>query len=545
MPVLSNRNSSTELPRWFLIALAAAWILPGLVGHEPWKPDEAYSFGLVYHILQTGDWIVPTLAGEPFMEKPPLFYLTAALFAKLFSGVLPLHDGARLATGFYMALALFATALTARELYGRVTTAVLALLACLGLAPLAHLLITDMALLAGLALGLYGFALGLRRNIVGGLCLGTGAGIAFLAKGLIGPGLLGLVVLLLPTLSPAWRKRAYFQSLAAAAVAALPWLLVWPIALYLRSPELFMTWLWDNNLGRFLGFGRLGPRNDEPFFYVYTLLWFAWPSWLLAAWTLWSGGPAGLKRPSTLLPLAALATMLAVLSVAADGREVYALPLLLPLALLAAPALGTLPRVVATGLYGLGIVAFFIVAAGLWFAWAATEYGLPAALAAALAEQQPGYTPATGFGAVAIAVFYSIGGVAALYATRRFSERSLIAWVLTTALLLGLAMTILLPWLDTGKAYRGVFTSLKQALPTSYRCVAGDGLGEPQRAMLDYYAGIRTHRVGVSPVTSCDLLLLQEKVDEPRQLDGRDWELLWRGARPGDAKELFRLFRRR
>lgn len=265
MPVLSNRNSSTELPRWFLIALAATWILPGLVGREPWKPDEAYSFGLVYHILQTGDWIVPTLAGESFMEKPPLFYLTAALFAKLFSGVLPLHDGARLATGFYMALALFATALTARELYGRVTTAVLALLACLGLAPLAHLLITDMALLAGLALGLYGFALGLRRNIVGGLCLGTGAGIAFLAKGLIGPGLLGLVVLLLPTLSPVWRKRAYLQSLAAAAVAALPWLLVWPVALYLRSPELFMTWLWDNNLGRFFGFERLGPRND-PFF---------------------------------------------------------------------------------------------------------------------------------------------------------------------------------------------------------------------------------------------------------------------------------------
>ena len=58
----------------------------GLLGRDPWKPDEAYSFGLVYHILQSGDWVIPTLAQEPFMEKPPLFYLTAALFAAPLAG---------------------------------------------------------------------------------------------------------------------------------------------------------------------------------------------------------------------------------------------------------------------------------------------------------------------------------------------------------------------------------------------------------------------------------------------------------------------------
>jgi 4-amino-4-deoxy-L-arabinose transferase-like glycosyltransferase len=242
-----------------LILLSAAWILPGLVGHEPWKPDEAYSFGLVYHILQTGDWVVPTLAGEPFMEKPPLFYVTAALFAGLCSPWLPLHDGARLASGFYLALTLLFTALAARELYGRGRVAALALLACLGLAPLAHLLITDTALLAGLALGLYGFTLFARRHVFGGLCLGTGAGIAFLSKGLLGPGLLGLTALLLPLLHRHWRTRAYLLLLLTAAGAALPWLLGWPLALYLRSPELFGVWFWDNNVGRFLGSSGLGP----------------------------------------------------------------------------------------------------------------------------------------------------------------------------------------------------------------------------------------------------------------------------------------------
>lgn len=58
--------------------------------------------------------MVPALAGEPFMEKPPLFNLTAAAFAKLFSSWLPLHDDARLAAGFYTGLAPLCAALAAR-----------------------------------------------------------------------------------------------------------------------------------------------------------------------------------------------------------------------------------------------------------------------------------------------------------------------------------------------------------------------------------------------------------------------------------------------
>src|SRR5262245_25895055 len=104
---MSQAASATRTPpiavTW-VIALAAAWILPGLVAHDPWKPDEAYTFGLVYSLLKDGDWVVPMLAHEPFMEKPPLFYWSAAAFAWLFSPPLPLHDAARLTTGAYMAL---------------------------------------------------------------------------------------------------------------------------------------------------------------------------------------------------------------------------------------------------------------------------------------------------------------------------------------------------------------------------------------------------------------------------------------------------------
>src|SRR5436305_5591196 len=94
----------TVRQRVALALLIAVWLAAGLFGRDPWKPDEAYSFGLVHHILQSGDWVVPTLAGEPFMEKPPLFYLTGAFFAHLFGALMPLHDAARLACISYAGL---------------------------------------------------------------------------------------------------------------------------------------------------------------------------------------------------------------------------------------------------------------------------------------------------------------------------------------------------------------------------------------------------------------------------------------------------------
>src|SRR5258708_14835973 len=58
-----------------MLLLGIAYVVPGLVGHDPWKPNEAYSFGIIYTVWGGGDWVVPILAGEPFMEKPPLFYI--------------------------------------------------------------------------------------------------------------------------------------------------------------------------------------------------------------------------------------------------------------------------------------------------------------------------------------------------------------------------------------------------------------------------------------------------------------------------------------
>src|SRR5688572_6550283 len=196
--------------RALLVALlCAAWILPGLIGHDPWKPDEAHTFGVVYEILRGGSWVVPSLAGEPFVEKPPLYYLTAAAVTKVFSFALPLHDAARLATGMWMAVVFGFIAVAGRELYGVRYGAVsaLLLLGCFGFVLRAHLLLTDIALLAGFAMAYYGFAALLRRPGLGGFWIGTGAGIGFLANGLLAPMVLAVMALVLPVVGRDWRSR--------------------------------------------------------------------------------------------------------------------------------------------------------------------------------------------------------------------------------------------------------------------------------------------------------------------------------------------------
>ena len=280
------------------------------------------------------------LAGEPFLDKPPLFHLTAALCGLLFSFILPLHDAARIVTGLWMATTFYFTAKAARELHGERSgaIAVLLLLGCFGLVLRSHQLITDVAMLAGFAMAYYGCALALRRPNAGGIWIATGAGIGFLANGVIAPVIIVTLAVLLPAVGRAWCTRGYARALGIAAGAALPWLTIWPALLYHRSPELFNAWLWGANLNEYFGSARGMAMVTT--YYLKILPWYAFPAWLLALWTLWRAR-TGLSTPAIVLPLTGFAVTLALLSASADYRELYALPMLVPLALLAVPAPAT------------------------------------------------------------------------------------------------------------------------------------------------------------------------------------------------------------
>lgn len=526
-------------------ALAALWLLPGLFGHDPWKPDEAYTFGLVLHVLQTGDWVVPTLAGEPFLEKPPIFFVTAALFAKLFGAFLPLHDAARLATAFYMGLTFLFIALSARRLYGpgMAGPAVLLLAGSIGLIDRGHQLITDTAQLAGFSLAVFGFSVALRRALLGAVALGTGTGIAFLAKGLLVPGCLAVSAVLLPLASPAWRTRAYLRTLAVAALCALPWLTVWPMALHARSPELFDEWFWGLNIGSFIGEESIAAK-PSPFFYLWVLPWFALPAWPLAAWSVWRARATLRLRPEIVLPLALFAVFLAVLSFSKTGRELYAMPMLVPLCLLAAPAAASLTERLGHRAWRFAVVVLVLAAAVPWLAWLSLDLGLIASLQRRMLERQPAYGPHFPAALFLLAVAYTAAVGALVWRMRRHAARLAAAWTGAVALAWGLSMILLLRYLDTTKSYRTMIAEISRAMPPTYSCVASRKLGEPQRALLQYFAGIETLREETARTRKdCDVLLVQGLPGEARSTTAT-WTVIWEGARPGDTKELYTLYRK-
>jgi hypothetical protein len=304
---------------------------------------------------------------------------------------------------------------------------------------------------------------------------------------------------------------------------------------------LFAEWFWVNNWGRFFGTVRLGPANDH-WFYLVNLPWYAWPALPIALWTLWREKWACAEIQ---LPLTAFLVTLLVLSAASDARELYALPMLLPLSLLATAGVDTLRRGAANALNWFGIMTFGFFAGLLWFFWFALMTGHPARNAEHLLDMQPGYTPVFVPLAFAIAAIYTASWLAVLILTRSLprGRRALVNWGTGVTLLWGIATTICLPWIDAGKSYQSMIISLQQSLPAGYRCIAGENLGEPQRALLDYYAGINTRRAPLTGKQECELLLVQGSASHPHE-PGAEWVKLWEGARPGDNSERYWLFQR-
>ncbi len=538
----TQEHPITPAKAWLLGLLCAVWVGTGLVGHDPWKPDEGYTFGLIYHILQGGDWVVPRLVGEPYMDVPPLFYLTGALFAKLFSPWLALHNGARLASGFYTVLTLLFAGLAGRDLFGKGLgwSTVIILIGCLGMLVRSHLLVTDLALLAGCAMMLYGYALTLRFKRRAGMFIGTGVGIGFMAKGFIAP-ILFLLISAALLLFRNWRNRPYLSALGIALLTALPWVVIWPWMLYERSPQLFVDWAWTLNVGHWLHYVRHDFGAGAVIHYAQSLPWLAWPAWPLAAWAVWKVRRNLRYEAKYQLLLASFGIMLVTLSLAPEAEDVLALPMLLPLALLATAALPGLRRGAANALDWFGIMTFGLVAILMWWGWAGLLLDNNAKITAWLKNYQPNYEPSVNTPSFWIALAATILWIVLVWRVGRSIRRSVINWASGMTLLWILTMALWLPWLESGKSYRNVVTSLKRHLPAQYDCISGDRLGNNERAMLEYFGNITPIK---SAKRSCDLLLAEEGRSVKPEADDASWKKIWEGARTGDKYERFRLYQR-
>jgi 4-amino-4-deoxy-L-arabinose transferase-like glycosyltransferase len=402
----------------------------------------------------------------------------------------------------------------------------------------------DNALLGGFAIAFFGLLLARDSRCVGGLLLGTGVGVGFMAKGMFALGVFGLTTLILPILFTEWCTRRFAINVLVACAAVAPWLLLWPIALYLRSPVLFHDWLWVNNIGRFMGFTvpELGAAHERGFWWR-TLPWFTFPALPMACYAVIRRRGTALRLAPYQLCMVGFAVTLSVLWVSASARQVYALPLLIPLALAAVPAvryLGTIGKFwelasavvfvpLAASLWG---VWFFAVAQGAYPEWTWLNRWFPAGYQSDLSRT--GYAGALG---LTLAVVL-------LRARAEPPLRALVTWTAGLALVWGLSATLWLPWIDAAKSYRVPFVALRTVIGQAEGCVSSLGLGESERAMLDYVAGVVTERLEQNPRSQCEMLLVETVDQRPAEhFPKSGWRLLWSGARPANSRERFWLFK--
>ena len=136
------------------------------------------------------------------------------------------------------------------------------------------------------------------------------------------PGALGVIAILLPVFFSTWRRRDYFRTLIVGGIVCLPWLLIWPVALYLRSPHLFYDWFWLNNVGRFLGFSvpQLGADNSAGF-WPRTLPWFTFPVLPLALVHLWQQRKQIRHNPALQFGLISFLTYLLLMQFSASAER--------------------------------------------------------------------------------------------------------------------------------------------------------------------------------------------------------------------------------
>ena len=518
-----------------LLVLCAIWLCMGLVGHSPWKPFESHTISTVKTILDSGNLIAPASASDADIANPPLYYLSAAATAQVFGAVLPVHDAARLASGLWMAITLLMIGMTGRELwgkgFGRQTTFVF--IGSLGLVLSAHTLMPAVSTLAAIATAFYALALFRRRPYRASVLLGLGLGTGFLSTGLQPLVIIMLTCIALPCLFIAWRSAGYAKFLLVAILIASPFLVVWPLLCQHFYPELFDHW-WLASFRQF--------RHGRHLYFLRTLLWYAWPALPLAIWGGWRYRKQLLARPKFQLPITFFAVAWIVIGFGYKN-EVFALPLLVPLTIMAGGCIESLKRGTASALNWFGLILFGLICSFIWLGWIAMMTGNPAKLKERLLflsglTQLP-FSLIAFISALAVSLIWLLAILRSQHSNRSGATN----WAIGMTAVWTLLMTLWLPMIDSARSYETLFTDLKQVLPKRYACVTGNHLGKAQRDLLHYYANIKAQTVETEGALNCDLYLIQDERGREKVEPGKDWKLIWSGNRVAERRESFRLFK--
>ena len=541
MPFLQEnpRFKGITLPPsgWVLAVLLATYIFTGLIGHDPWKHDDAITIGIAYDIFSNGNWLTPELAGQTYPHAP-FYYWTAALTTHLFSWLLPTHDAARLASGVYTLLALEFILLAARELHGRehAAAAPLILAGSIGFLFHAHEAQPMLTALTAHTAAYWALTLLPRRPRQATAIFGAALALCFLANGLL-PALTLLPLAVVTVWQSPQRPTCALQLLAALALA-LALCAGWLLPLRVAAPD-YLAQFFAGELAS-LAKPLVIPANVAR--YLNLLLWYAWPALPLAAWALWAKRRA-LASKALALPIATFVAVLLILGADVEVSSAAALLLLPPLVLLAVPGVASLRRGAANAFDWFGMMTFTLFALVVWIAWSAMVFGWPGRLARQVVRLEPGFVGQFGPLAFACALLATAVWFWLIVTSPRSPMRGIMHWMAGLTLFWLLIAALWMPWIDYGKTYRPLAASLAETLPASGNCIANANLPDALLASLDYFNGIRTVAHASALGQTCDWLLVQGELPADA---ATNWRKSWEGRRPSDRRdsEKISLYRR-
>jgi 4-amino-4-deoxy-L-arabinose transferase-like glycosyltransferase len=579
-----------KLPRLYLLALCLAYVLPGLIGRDPWSGEDAVGYGIVSNMLagQTLlDWLLPSISGLPMVAKGPLTYWLGSAV----SGLLPhwaLSLGLRITAGLWTAAMMLALWYAAYSLARRpevqpndplnaaatridfaraiADSCLLILMACLGLIARIHEFTAESLQVALIALFLFGCAQGLRLPRRAGLAVGAVIGASLVTRGLPLALALFASVCLLPVFIRQYRlvSRSF---LPMAALATLAVGAAWPLTLFWLSLQGFPSA--DSHLQAWwqATTGSLGLELvDTGSWLGRNALWYTWPAWPIAVWALirWRG-----KRlePAIALPLITSTMLLLALLFSKRIGEAHMLPLLPALALLAAFGLPALSRSLVSLMDWFALIVFSLFGIAAWAYWIAFVTGTPEKMARGVERFAAGYKTQDISVALVFGVCASVAWIVLIW--WRTSRHTRTLWrpvALSSAgmvLAWFLLMTLWLPIFNYKKTYTDLAHTLAAQVDPRHQCISTVGVSASQRALFMQggplkfeavsYAQIRirrgaqiTNEAGFNPKTlpsTCDYLLIEDRSDRPRAGPDASWSKVWEGRRPSDRRERFRLFR--
>ncbi|MCB1910118.1 MAG: hypothetical protein KDH15_22365 [Rhodocyclaceae bacterium] len=513
-----SRNASR-----ILLSIAVIYLLVGTVGHDPWRGDDARHFGLVFEMIDGGPALLPALGADTSTDFGPLFYWLASALAIALEWLLPLHDGARLTSALLTAAALWALWRASGLMHGTQARSAVVLLTIgsLGLVVHAHETQPVMGLLAAQACTLWMLV---SRHRLALPAAGVCAGAAFLFAGIVG----ALVTwpLLLFQLLPSDRSDraspiAVLAAMAIATVIAVAWLL--PAS---AQPG------WNSWLGaEFDALRPAVPAADRVVDWFKLFGWSLWPLWPLALWSMWRAWHGAAISHVPLL-LAALVPALLAVVLTGSLRPAQMLPLIVPLALLAAPAVERLRRGAAAAFDWFAVMTFSALGILLWLAWSALVNAWPPGLARHFKKLAPGFDLTLGVLALAVSGAVVVAWIVYLAWRRPAGRDAALTWALGMTLLWCLAISMGQPWFDHSRSYRPAAQELAVVLRDHPgECIDGVGLGLSQRSAMHYFAGVRV--ASESEARGCPLILVfQDRRSAPGDLAtvGRE---LWRFERGG------------